>query len=112
MKNKILAIIIVLIITSSLGRAAPETKEEAAVKKALSTLLKETAEQLALSVKWEYKCLTLESLLKASSPSDLLGSDKGIHVKTEKALRELGNQRWELVHINERGYTFKRPVKK
>ncbi len=100
MKKKILAVVIILAVVSGMGWA--ETEEEQAVKKVLATLL--------LNIKWEYKCLTLESLLNVSSPSDLLGSDNGLNAKTEKALRKLGKQRWELVHINDRGYTFKRPV--
>jgi len=58
---------------------------------------------------WKYKYVTLKTLINATSDRDLLYSEEGLNKKIEEALNKLGHQGWELIHVGDQGYLFKRP---
>lgn len=104
MKKKALFITITVVIASIVIPVAAQVASSVKVTnfpKATKTTLSR--------VNWEYKCITLKNLINANSEQDLLDSKEGLQKKIEVALNKLGRQGWELFHVGNEGYMFKRP---
>lgn len=63
-----------------------------------------------VKTQWQYKYVTLKTLLGVESDRDLLQGKETLAGMIEAALNRLGREGWELIHVSDQEYLFKRPV--
>jgi len=109
MKKRVLFIIVIVVIASTLIPVAAQITPNEKVTNVKITNFPKVTKTTTAAVKWKYKYVTLKTLINATSDRDLLYSEEGLNKKIEEALNKLGHQGWELIHVGDQGYLFKRP---